>query len=453
MKQFSLIVLGSGTAGMTIAHAASANGWNVAVVESAELGGTCNNWGCIPTKTMIHSARVMHFVSQAAKYGVKTSSPTVDLAAVVARKDNLITKRKNGSQASIDKNPNLTLFAGTAAFEASNRVRVGDELLEADKIVIATGARPFIPPVAGLKTVDYLTSTTILDLKELPASIIIMGGGPIAVEFAQMYARFGSKVTIVELAPRILSVVEPELSSEAHRILERENITIFTGVGIGSVAASAMGVAVVLSDGALQRLEAARLLVAVGRTPNTDMLQLEKAGVNRDPRGFVVTDDAMRTNVSGIWALGDVAGGPQFTHRAWHDGFLLGRHWFKGEQIYTRKRLMPYAIFIDPEIASVGMGEQEARDAGHDVQALQFPFAWVGRAQAIDELDGFCKRVIDAKDGRVLGGHLIGPAAGEVVHELIAAIRLGATAYDLQDMLHIHPTLAEVINSTALTLK
>ncbi len=453
MKQFSLIVLGGGTAGMTAAHIASANGWNVAVVESAALGGTCNNWGCIPTKTMIHSARVMHYVRQAAKYGVKASVPMVDLAAVVARKDNLVTKRRNGNYASVDKNPNLTLFAGTAAFEAPNRVRVRDELLEADKIVIATGARPLIPPVAGLNTVDYLTSTTILNLKELPASIIIMGGGPIAVEFAQMYARFGSKVTIVERAPRILSVVEPELSVEAHRILERENITIFTGVEIGSVAASARGVAVVLSGGASQRLEAVRLLVAVGRTPNTDMLQLEKAGVNIDPRGFVVTDDAMRTNVSGIWALGDVAGGPQFTHRAWHDGFLLGRYWFKGEQISTRKRLMPYAVFIDPEIASVGMGEQEARDAGHDVQALQFPFAWVGRAQAIDELDGICKLVIDAKDGRVLGGHLIGSAAGEVVHELIAAIRLGATVYDLQDMLHIHPTMAEIINSTALTLK
>jgi pyruvate/2-oxoglutarate dehydrogenase complex dihydrolipoamide dehydrogenase (E3) component len=401
---------------------------------------------------MIQSAKVMHYVRQAAKYGVNTSAPQVDMAAVVARKDNLITKRRNGHYAAVNKDPNLTLFEGTAAFEAPNMVRVADELLEADKIVIATGARPLIPPVAGLNTVDYLTSSTILNLKELPESIIIMGGGPIAIEFAQMFARFGSKVTIIELAPRILAAVEPELALEAHRILEQENITIITGAAVISVAASATGVTVVLSGGDRQQLAAARLLVAVGRIPNTDMLQLDRAGVKSDPRGFVVTDDAMRTNMSGIWALGDVAGGPQFTHRAWHDGFLLGRHWFNGEQISTRNRLMPYAIFIDPEIASVGQGEQAARDAGHNVQALQFPFAWVGRAQAIDEMDGFCKLVIDANDRRVLGAHIIGPVAGEIVHELIAAIRFGATVYDLQDMIHIHPTMAEVINSTALQL-
>lgn len=451
MQRFSLVVLGGGTAGMTVAHRASANGWKVAVVESAKLGGTCNNAGCIPTKSMIQSAKVMNYVRQAAKYGISVSAPQIDLAAVVARKDRLVARRLNGNYAAVDRDPNLTLFEGTACFEAPNTIRVGDELLVSDKIVIATGTRPLIPPVDGLDKIDYLTSSTILDMKELPASISIMGGGPIAVEFAQMFARFGSQVTIIERASDILTGVEPEIVLEARRLLEQEKITVITGAEATGVAPSATGVSVTVSKDSRRQLDATRLLVAVGRVPNTDMLQLDNAGIKSDSRGFVSTDEAMQTNVSGIWALGDVAGGPQFTHRAWHDGFLLGRHWFSGEQISTTNRLMPYAIFIDPEIASVGQGEQAARDAGLDVQSLRFSFARVGRAQAIDELDGFCKLVINANDHRVLGAHIIGPSAGEIIHELIAAIRFGATVYDLQDMIHIHPTLAEVINSTALT--
>ena len=445
-------MLGGGTAGMTVVDEAAANGWEVAVVEAKALGGTCVNNGCIPTKTMIHSAKIMHYIQRAKEYGIECGSPRMDFTAVLARKDRLITAMRDGLYRDVAQNKKIMLFEGTAAFEEPMRVWAGSELIEGERILICTGARTLIPPIEGLDTVDYLTSTTALQMKELPASLIIAGGGPIAVEFAQMYARFGVNVTILQRPARLVPNVEPEISAELQRVLEQDGVNIITGADVRKVGRNLAGITVFAEvEGAPRQFASDRIMVATSRKPNSDTLQLDKAGVETDKRGYIRVDSAFRTNVPGIWALGDATGGAMFTHRAWHDGFLLSRYFFKGELISTAGRLIPYAIFTDPEIAAVGLGEQAAWGAGHDVTVLQTPFKHVSRAMAMAEEDGLIKLVVDGKNGKLLGAHLIGPNSGEIIHELVAAIRFNATVYDLQDMLHIHPTLAEGINAAAFS--
>ena len=451
MKRFDLIVLGGGTAGPGVAHRAAAQGWDTALVESNYLGGTCINFGCIPSKTLISSSRVMQTVREAQRYGVITEPPRADWPKIYQRKKRLVSKIRDHSYRGVQKKEQITLYEGLASFTGPKTVEVNGDSLTAEKIVIATGARPGIPPVPGLSDVDYLTSTSAMELEKLPKSLLILGGGIIALEFSQLFARLGVSVTIIQRGPRLAGNLEPEISDEVRRVLEAEGIDVKTNTRISSIGSEAnMIYAIDETESGQKRYSAEQILVAAGRDPNTDMLALDKTGVDTDKKGYILVDENFKTADEGIWAIGDVIGGMMFTHKAWHDGLLLSRRLLEGKTIATQDRLVPFAVFTDPEVAGVGLGESAAAEAGFKATSKSFPFAYHGRALAMDRMDGFVKLVLDANNGTILGAHIIGPEAGEIIHELIAAMHFGATVYDLQEMMHIHPTLAEAINSTSL---
>jgi len=450
MKKYDLIVLGGGSAGMNMVQSAAAKGWKTALVEAGYLGGSCINVGCIPSKTLLSSAKVMQSARDAYKYGVMVEPPWADWAAMVTRKEQLIEKMRHRIYENVGKNDNIALYEGRAAFTGPQTLEVNGEAIAAKKIVIATGARPVVPPVPGLSDLDYLTSTSAMEMKELPQSLLILGGGIIAIEFSQLFVRLGVEVTVIQRGDRLAANLEPEISEEIRRVLEAEGTNVKTGTNISSVGSENGSVYVIdETDNGPVRYYADRILVATGRAPNSDMLNLEKTGIETDKRGYLVVDQDFHTGVEGVWAIGDVIGGMMFTHKAWHDAFLLSRHLLKGEAIVSSNRLTPVAVFTEPEIGSVGMGEAAAVEEGYEIKIQKFPFSSHGRALATGKLHGFVKLVLDSSSGRILGGHIIGPEAGELIHELVTAMSFGATVYDLQEMMHVHPTLSEAINSTA----
>ncbi len=450
MKKFDLIVIGSGSAGSNVMGRATGKGWKVAFIESGPLGGSCVNVGCIPSKALIQSARTIKQVQDAGRFGVVVESPRADWPKMLRRKDRIVARMKAGGYNGVAENSNVTLFEGEASFTGPREVRVNEETISADKIVIATGAKPLIPEIPGLEQSGFLTSTTVMELEELPASMIVIGGGMIALEFSQLFARLGVEVTILQRNRRLAPNLEEDISEEIGQILTNEGIKIVTGAKISSVSRENETVYVSEeSTGKVMRYSAEKLLVAAGRAPSSDRLNLDAAGIKTDERGYINVDSGFRTSTEGIWAIGDVIGGPMFTHKAWHDGFLLANQMVDGKSVSPEGRLIPFAVFTDPEIAGVGPGETEAREAGYDIEVKKYFFASHGRNLVDEKLEGFIKLIVDSKSGRVIGAHIIGSEAGELIHELIVAIRFGATIADLQDMIHIHPTLSEAINSAA----
>ena len=449
MKNYDLIVLGGGTAGMNLVYPLTARGWDIALVESSHLGGTCINIGCIPSKTLISSARVVQTVRDAHKLGVIVEPPQVNWPEMVSRKDELVGKIRSRSYKNVEKNERVTFYQGKAAFTGPNSVEVNGEPISAKKIAIATGARTAVPPVPGLSDINYLTSTSVMEMKELPESMIILGGGIIALEFSQLFARLGVDVTILQRDERLAPNLDPEISEEIRRLLEKEGVRVKTDTMIGSLGLEGKSVyALDETESGPVRYSADTILVATGREPNSDQLDLHKAGVETDKRGYIIVDEGFKTNVEGIWAIGDAAGGMMFTHRAWHDSLLLSRFFTVGKKIVSANRLIPFAIFTEPEIAGVGLDETAAIQAGYEVKILKYPFKFLGRARAMEKFDGFIKMTVDKNNGKILGTFIIGPEAGELIHELITAMHFGATIYDLQEMIHVHPTLSEAIINT-----
>lgn len=435
---------------MNLVHKAATNGWQTALVESSHLGGTCINIGCIPSKTLIYSAKVMKLVAEAESVGVLTAKPRVDWPAMVRRKDRLVERIRSRSYRTFEENARITLFEEEAQFTGTHELFVNGATITAEKIVIAAGARTAVPRIPGLDKVDFLTSTSIMEMAGLPKSLLILGGGIIALEFSQLFTRLGVEVTILQRDERLAPALEPEISEEIRKILEDEGVKVKTGVRI--IAVEKENNRIIAADektDGVVRYSAEKLLVATGRMSNGDRLNLEKAGVETDERGYIRVNSAFETNVDGIWAIGDITGGAMFTHRAWHDGMLLGRGMVDGIEISSEGRLIPFAIFTDPEIAGIGMGEKGAAEAGYKVRVKRFKFGNQGRALAMEQVNGFVKLVIQEESGKLLGAHLIGTEAGELIHELIMAIRLGATVYDLQDMMHVHPTISEAIGNAA----
>ncbi len=450
MKKFDLIVVGSGSAGTNVVHRAAGKGWKTALIEYSHLGGTCINVGCIPSKTLIQSARVMNEVRKAADYGVITEPPQADWPAMRERKDKLVGRIRGRSRKNVEGNDNITLFEGVASFSAPREISINEEIITADKIVIACGARSAIPPISGLKEVNCLTSTTAMEMEELPRSMLIIGGGVIALEFSQMFRRLGVEVTILQRNRRVGPILEEEISAEIEELLKEEGVKIKTGSEITVVGRDgSLCYALDQNEGQAVHYTAEKILIATGRTPNTDLLKVEKGGVNTDSRGFVKIDSGFKTSAPGVWAIGDATGGMMFTHRAWNDGLLLSRHLLEGKDVSYEGRLMPFAVFTDPEIASVGMGENEASEAGYKIKIQRFPFAYQGRALAAAKTEGFVKLVVNKANGKILGAHIIGPEGGELIHELVTAIRFGATVQDMYDLIHIHPTLSEAIHNAA----
>jgi pyruvate/2-oxoglutarate dehydrogenase complex dihydrolipoamide dehydrogenase (E3) component len=415
------------------------------------LGGTCLNRGCIPTKTMIESAHVAHTARTAARLGVRVEGDVqVDLAAVVRRKDDVVRSIRENAYRQVKKNEHLTLVEGEASFVGPGMIEAGDVTLRAERVVINTGARPTIPDIEGLDDVPYLTSRTLLDVTDLPEHLVVVGGGYVGCEFAQMFRRFGCRVTLVQRGPYLLPGEDPAAANVIADVLREEGIDLLLSAEARRVEAhgSGFGLHVAAADEA-RTIDGTALLIAAGRTPNTDALNLSAAGAEVDERGFVVVDEAYRTTADDVWAIGDVVGGPMYTHSARDDAERLYRHVVKGEEATSAGRNVPRAVFTDPEVASVGLTEEEARDEGREVKIGKHPFTRVARAKAMDATAGFVKLVADAETDKLIGATIVGPHAGELIHELVIALDLGATYDRVGRSLHVHPTLAEGINSAA----
>ncbi|GAA1519493.1 dihydrolipoyl dehydrogenase [Pimelobacter simplex] len=447
-ERYDTLVIGGGMAGLPLALRAARHG-SVAFVEKERLGGTCLNRGCIPTKTMIASAALAHQIRRAQEYGIKVAAPAVDLPAVVARKDAIIDTIRNGSYKAVAKADRLDLYPAEGRFVAPRRLRMGGTEIEADKVFLVTGMRTTRPPIDGLDTTPHYTSRTLLDLTELPEHLIVVGGGYIGTEFAQMFARFGSRVTVIQRADRLLPGEDPDISAAMAAGFDADGLTVLTATTCTAVEGEPGRIRVGCQGDESGEITGTHLLIAAGRTPNTDHLGVEHLGLEPDEQGFLPVDDQLKTPVEGVWALGDIRGGPMFTHTARHDADIAYRTTFRNQDRSIAGRIVPHAVFTDPEVGSVGMTEPAARAAGFDVLIGRQDFTGVVKARAIGNTRGLVKFVVDAATDQILGCHIAGPEGGNLVHEAVIAMTCGASYSDLANAIHIHPTLAEGVNTAA----
>lgn len=448
VERYDTLVIGGGMAGLPLALRAGRHG-RVAFVEKEKLGGTCLNRGCIPTKTMIASAAVAHQVRRATDFGITTGAPTIDLAAVVARKDAIVDRIRSGSYATVARASQVDLIPAEGRFTGPRRLRAGDTELEADKIFLVTGQRTYLPPIDGLAATPYLTSRTLLDLTDLPAHLIVIGGGYIGTEFAQMFARLGSRVTIVQRADRLLPAEDPDISAAVAHGFNDDGITVLTSTTCTAVEGRPSHVKVGCQGAETTDLTGTHLLIATGRIPNTDTLGLEHLGLQPAQHGYLPVDDQLRTHSEEVWALGDIRGGPMFTHTARDDADIAYRTTYLGQDRSTAGRVVPHGVFTDPEVGSVGLTEPQARAAGYDVLIGRQDFSGVVKARAIGNTRGLIKFVVNAATDRILGCHIAGPDGANLVHEAVIAMTCGATYSDIARAIHIHPTLAEGVNTAA----
>lgn len=451
------IVIGAGQAGPFLAARLAEAGMKVALVEREHLGGTCVNDGCMPTKTLVASARAAHVARQAAHWGVRVEGAvSVDMKAVKARKDAVVRQSVDNLTRWLGGIAHLQVIRGHARFVGPREVEVNGERLTAPRIFINVGGRPLLPTWPGVEAVPVLTNTSVLELDALPAHLVVAGGSYIGLEFAQIYRRYGARVTVLEVAERPIAREDPEVSREVQALLEAEGVVFHLGVRDVRVRAGdgpAGGVELAFHTAAGdQHVTGTHLLAAVGRRPNTDDLGLEHAGLAVDARGFIPVDDELRTAVDGIWALGDVNGRGAFTHTSYHDHEIVAAKLLDGAARSTRERVPAYALFVDPPLARVGASEVELRAAGRPFLVGRLPMARVGRARERGETQGFMKVLVDPQTERILGAALLGIEADEVVHELLLAMQAGLSVRQVQRLVHIHPTVSELLPTLFSTL-
>jgi len=448
MTEYDAIIIGTGQAGPSLARRLAGAGNRVAIVERGLFGGTCINTGCTPTKAMVASAYAAHMVRRANEFGVTIGGAvTVDMKQVKARKDAIVAASRNGLEASLRRNANITIIRGHATFVSAHEVTAGGEALRADSIFINVGGRPAIPAIAGVDTVSYLTSSTILALDYVPEHLVVIGGSYVGLEFAQIFRRFGSAVTVIESGSRLIGREDPEISDAVRQILEAEGIEIRLGARTTRVSA---GIEVTTGSGTVR---GSHLLLAVGRRPNTDDLGLERAGVAVDSHGFIEVDDTLRTSVSGIWAMGECNGHGAFTHTAYNDFEIIAGNLLEGGNRTVRDRIAAYALFTDPPLGRAGMNEREAVAAGHRVLVGSLPMANVSRAYEKSETLGLMKIIVDADTKAILGAAILGTGGDEAVHSILDLMYAKAPYTILQRVVHIHPTVAEFIPSLLGDLK
>jgi pyruvate/2-oxoglutarate dehydrogenase complex dihydrolipoamide dehydrogenase (E3) component len=444
MSHFDAIVIGSGQAGNPLAFNLADQGWTVALIEKEHLGGTCINTGCTPTKTMIASAQVAHYARHAGQWGVHASDVAVDLAQVVARKNRIVEQWRSGNERKVSERQSIRLYRGQGRFVEPHRVRVGDEVLEGERIFINTGARPVIPPIDGLDSVAYLTNVSILNLTELPEHLLVLGGGYIGLEFGQMFRRFGSRVTVIQRDAHLVPREDHDVTDELQKALESEDLRFVLNAQVTRIEKQDSQIVLqVATPGGPETVRGSHLLVATGRQPNTEDLDLDKAGVEVDAHGFVRVNNRLETNVPGIWALGDVKGGPAFTHISFNDFQIVYGNLIEGKNLTIDHRLVPYSVFTDPQLGRVGMTEKEARAAGHRLKIGKIPMAWVARAIERSETAGLMKIVVDAASDQILGAAILAAEGGELVQIIGFVMRAGAPYTLLKGAIYIHPTLAE----------
>jgi pyruvate/2-oxoglutarate dehydrogenase complex dihydrolipoamide dehydrogenase (E3) component len=452
MTEYDAIIIGTGQAGPSLAHRLAAAGDRVAIIERARFGGTCINTGCTPTKAMVASAYAAHLARRAGEYGVTVGGPIgIDMKQVKSRKEAIVAASRNGLEASLRRAENITVVQGHARFVSPNEVAVDSETLRAARFFINVGARPVVPPIPGLDAVPYLTSSTIVDLDHVPEHLVVIGGSYVGLEFAQIFRRFGSAVTVIEAAPRLIGREDPELSDAVCDFLRAEGIEVRLQTRTTRVAA---GVQVSVEDAAgAGTIEGSHLLLAVGRHPNTDDLGLENAGIAVDSRGHIEIDDALRTSVANVWAPGECNGHGAFTHTAYNDFEIVASNLLDGGSRSIRDRINAYALFTDPPLGRVGMNEREALAAGHKVLVGSLPMTRVSRAYEKGETLGFMKIIVDSDTREILGAAILGTGGDEVIHCILDLIYAKAPYTLLQRVVHIHPTVAEFVPVMLGTLK
>ena len=442
--KYDAIIIGSGQAGNPLAHRLADLGWSVALIEKNNLGGTCINVGCTPTKTMVHRAQVAYYARNAARWGVNASDVSVDLAKIVAQKDEVVLSFRSGQQKQVDKRATLRLHRGPARFVGPHQIKVGDELLESEKIFINTGGRPNIPAIPGLDTVSYLTNESVMQLTVVPEHLLILGAGYIGLEFGQMFRRYGSRVTILHTGKQIVSREDPEIAVELQKALEAEGIQFLLNARITRVENK--NGAVTLSfkvPAGSSSATASHLLIAAGRVPNTDDLGLDKAGIETEKNGFIKVNGRLETSAPGVWALGDCKGGPAFTHISYNDFQIVYGNLVEGKNLSTVNRPVPYCVFTDPQLGGVGITEKEARAKSFKLKIGRCPMAHVARAIERGETAGLMKLVVDASNDRILGASILATEGGELV-QILGTLMLANQPYTLlKGAIYIHPTLAE----------
>ncbi len=447
MARFDAIVIGTGQSGPSLAGRLTEAGRRVAVIERKRFGGTCVNNGCIPTKTLIASARAAHVARRCPEFGVMIDGPIrVDMKAVKARKDAIVRVSNEGVEEGLRENPGVTVYTGHAHFVGPKQVRVGDDALEADQIFINVGGRADVPPIPGIETVPYLTNSSIMEVDFLPSHLVILGGSYIGLEFGQMYRRFGSEVTIIQRNERCIPREDEDISKAIREILEDEGVRILTDADATRVADRAGKVAVSVSAGGQQmEVIGSHLLMATGRRPNTDDLGLDKAGVAVDERGYIMVDGQLRTNVPGIFAMGDCNGRGAFTHTSYNDFEIIAANLFDDDPRRVEDRIPTYGLFIDPPLGRTGMTEREVRQSGRKALVARMPMEDVGRAYERSETKGFMKIVVDAETKQLLGAALLGIEGDEIVQGLLDMMYAKAPYTVIQRAMHIHPTVYEMI--------
>ena len=447
MAAFDAIIIGTGQAGPSLAARLAAAGMKIAVVERARFGGTCVNTGCIPTKAMVASAYAAHMVRRAAEFGVHIDGRvTIDLNAVQARKARISAASRESLEKWLKHMQNCTVYEGHARFESPYEVSVGAERLTADRIFINVGGRAVIPDFPGLAEVRYLTNSSIMNLDTLPRHLIIVGGSYIGLEFGQMFRRFGSEVTIVEMGPRLVQREDEDVSATVQEIVAGEGIGVRVNATCIRVSRQGDQIAagVDCADGPPD-IVGSHLLLAVGRRPNTGDLALEKAGVTTDKRGYITVDDQLRTNVPGIWALGDCNGKGAFTHTSYNDYEIAAANLLDHDPRKVSDRITAYNLYIDPPLGRVGMTEAEVRRSGKKALIAKRPMTRVGRAVEKGETQGFMKVVVDAESKQILGAAILGTGGDEVIHTILDVMYAKAPYSVMQRAVHIHPTVSELV--------
>jgi pyruvate/2-oxoglutarate dehydrogenase complex dihydrolipoamide dehydrogenase (E3) component len=442
--KYDAIVIGSGQAGAPLSFRLADIGWQVALIEKGHLGGTCINTGCTPTKTMVHRAQVAYYARHAARWGVRASGVSADLQAIVAQKNNVVHRFREGREKQVKRRANLHLHTGHAQFVDAHQIRVGETLLEFEKIFINTGGVARIPLIPGLDAIQYLTNENIMDLTVLPEHLIVLGGGYIGLEFGQMFGRFGSRVTVLHNGEQIVSHEDPEVAAELQRVLEAEGLTFMLNARATRVEQEGDTIVVSVDRASGPSIvSGSHLLIAIGRRANTDGLGLEKAGIETNPSGFVKVNERLETNVPGIWALGDVNGGPAFTHISYNDFQIVDANLTQGKKLTTANRLIPYSVFTDPQLGGVGMTEKEARAKGYKLKIGKIPMSYVARAIERDETAGLMKIIVDAANDTILGATVLATDGGELIHVLYTLMLANLPYTLLKGAVYIHPTLAE----------
>lgn len=452
---YDAIVIGAGQAGAPLAMRLAAAGRRVALIERGAVGGTCVNTGCTPTKALVASAHAAHIARRAADFGIVIEgSVRADMKRIKARKDAIVADKREGLKSGIEQTENLTLIEGHARFVSAGAIAVNGRTLSAGQMFIDTGARALVPPIAGLDQVGYLINATIMDLDTLPRHLIILGGSYIALEFAQMYRRFGSTVTVIEQAERLIAREDADVSQAVAAILRSEGIVIHLGANATSIARRGDETELTIEHaGGGETLVGSHLLVAIGRRPNTDDLGLDRAGVARDEHGYITVDDQLRSSVANIWALGDCNGRGAFTHTAYNDYEIVAANLLDNDVRRVSDRVPCYALYIDPPLGRAGITMAQARQSGRRVLVGERPMSKVARAVEKGETQGFMRVLVDGDSQQILGAAILGPGGDEVVHSVLDLMAAKAPYTVMQRAMHIHPTVSELLPTILGALK